>query len=73
MLLTTDKWRCELNDRVTPVVGPAVEPGLEQGTGEEAAIARANDTEYGLAASIWTNHHARALRVSAAMDAGRSG
>src|SRR5256885_343989 len=37
MLLAADQRRCELDDRVTPVVGPAVEPSLEQRTGEEAA------------------------------------
>ena len=52
----------------TEIFGPVIT--VETFTDEDDAIARANATEYGLAASIWTNHHARALRVSAAIDAG---
>jgi aminomuconate-semialdehyde/2-hydroxymuconate-6-semialdehyde dehydrogenase len=37
---------------------------------EDEAIARANDTEYGLCASIWTNDLTRAHRVARAVDAG---
>lgn len=37
---------------------------------EDEAIARANDTEYGLATTIWTRDLARAHRVSAAIDVG---
>ena len=37
---------------------------------EDEAIARANDTDYGLAASIWTENLARAHRVAAAIDVG---
>lgn len=38
---------------------------------EEEAIAIANDTEYGLAAGIWTNNLARAHRVAARVQAGQ--
>ena len=37
---------------------------------EEEAIDRANDTEYGLAGSIWTADGARALRVARGVQAG---
>ena len=37
---------------------------------EEEAIELANDTSYGLAASIYTNDITRALRVSSALEAG---
>ncbi|MGV9670079.1 MULTISPECIES: aldehyde dehydrogenase family protein [unclassified Gordonia (in: high G+C Gram-positive bacteria)] len=37
---------------------------------EEQAIAMANDTEYGLAASVWTSDLDRALRVSDSLHAG---
>ena len=37
---------------------------------EEQAIALANDTDYGLATSIWSADVSRCLRVAAAIDAG---
>ncbi|UQS25990.1 aldehyde dehydrogenase family protein [Amycolatopsis thermalba] len=37
---------------------------------EQEALARANDTVYGLAGSIWTSDAARSLRVARAVDAG---
>ncbi len=37
---------------------------------EDEAIARANGTDYGLAAAIWTQNLARAHRVARAVDAG---
>lgn len=37
---------------------------------EAQAIEIANDTDYGLAAYIWTNDHGRAMRLSQAVDAG---
>src|SRR5262245_11525343 len=37
------------------------------------AIARANDTEYGLGGSVWSADRDRALRVAARMDAGTVG
>jgi len=40
---------------------------------EEQGIAAANDTEYGLAAYIWTKSLDRALRVAEALEAGMVG
>lgn len=37
---------------------------------EDEVIARANDTPYGLAGSIWTTDGARALRVARGLEAG---
>ncbi|HVD45369.1 MAG TPA: aldehyde dehydrogenase family protein [Rubrobacter sp.] len=37
---------------------------------EEGAIRQANDTEYGLSGSIWTENGARALRVARRMETG---
>lgn len=37
---------------------------------EEEAIALANDTDYGLAAAIWTENSSRAVRVAEQMEAG---
>ena len=37
---------------------------------EEEAVQLANDTEYGLASSIWTSNHERGLRLSHRLEAG---
>jgi len=59
---TTDRaWREEI---FGPVV--AVLPFED----ESDAIAKANDTEYGLAGSIWTSDVGRAIRVSRGIQAG---
>ena len=42
-------------------------------TDEDEAVARANDTEYGLVAYVFTRDHARVLRVSEALEFGMVG
>ena len=37
---------------------------------EDEAVALANDTDYGLAAGVWTSNLSRALRVSRRLQAG---
>jgi acyl-CoA reductase-like NAD-dependent aldehyde dehydrogenase len=48
--------------------GPAV--SVEPFDGEAEAIVRANDTEFGLAASVWTRDLAKAGRVARQIEAG---
>ncbi|HYP43979.1 MAG TPA: aminobutyraldehyde dehydrogenase [Propionibacteriaceae bacterium] len=52
----------------TEIFGPVLT--VETFADEDEAVRLANETDYGLAASVWTNHHARALRTSAGIDAG---
>jgi betaine-aldehyde dehydrogenase len=50
------------------VFGPVI---TVQRFGDEAeAVAWANGVEYGLAASVWTKDHSRAMRMTAALDFG---
>lgn len=50
------------------VFGPVVT--VQQFESADEAVALANDTEYGLAASIWTTDHSSAVTLSQRIDAG---
>jgi betaine-aldehyde dehydrogenase len=50
------------------IFGPVVT--VQRITDEDEAVALANGTRFGLAASVWTQHHARAMRMAKALDFG---
>ncbi len=52
----------------TEIFGPVIT--VQQFADEDQAVAWANGVEYGLASSVWTQDHSRALRVSRRLDFG---
>jgi betaine-aldehyde dehydrogenase len=52
----------------TEIFGPVIT--VQPFSDEDEAVAWANGTEYGLASSVWTRDHQRALRVSRRLDFG---
>ncbi len=52
----------------TEVFGPVIT--VQSFSSEAEAIAMANGTPYGLASSVWTTDHSRAVRLSRALDFG---
>jgi succinate-semialdehyde dehydrogenase/glutarate-semialdehyde dehydrogenase len=55
------------------IFGPVVAIAAFEDGGEAEAIARANDTDAGLVAYVWTRDLARAARVTAALEVGMVG
>jgi betaine-aldehyde dehydrogenase len=52
----------------TEIFGPVIT--VQAFTDEDEALRWANGTQYGLASSVWTSNHKRALRMSRALDFG---
>jgi betaine-aldehyde dehydrogenase len=52
----------------TEIFGPVIT--VQSFSDEDEALRWANGTDYGLASSVWTSNHKRALRVSRALDFG---
>ena len=60
------KYDCEVNQK--EIFGPVVT--IQPFETEEEAVSIANSTEYGLAATVWTNDLKRAHRVAAELETG---
>ncbi|HEY3542113.1 MAG TPA: aldehyde dehydrogenase family protein [Gaiellaceae bacterium] len=71
MVLTGERRRAEIVDGPLPdteIFGPVA--SIEAFDGEDDAVRRANDTSFGLGASVWTRDRARAGRVARRLEAG---
>ena len=71
MVLTGERRSAEIVDGPLPdteLFGPVV--SIEPFDGEDDAVRRANDTSFGLGASVWTRDRDRADRVARRLEAG---
>lgn len=61
---------CRQDDEISQreVFGPVIT--VQRFSAEDQALTWANGVEYGLASSVWTTDHARAMRMSRALDFG---
>jgi succinate-semialdehyde dehydrogenase/glutarate-semialdehyde dehydrogenase len=71
LVMTGEQRAAEVVDGPLPdeeLFGPTV--AVEPFDGEDDAVRKANDTSFGLAASVWTSDAARAARVARRLEAG---